>query len=66
MSDAVRKTIALLILVLGGALLWFVKSSSDEADAAKNHIDATIAEAREHAASQLAGTICQAVLHCVT
>ena len=52
MSDAVRKTIALLVLIGGGALLWFAKTSGNGADAAKNQIDAVLAEARERAASQ--------------
>ena len=52
MSDAVRKTIALLILVVGGVLLWFAKDSDHEAEIAKNHTDTAIAEARERAASQ--------------
>jgi hypothetical protein len=51
MSDAVRKTVALLILVLGGGLLWFAKTSTGDAQLAKNLVEATIAEARQHAAS---------------
>jgi hypothetical protein len=52
MSDVVRKIIALSILIIGGAILWAVRSPQNEAEAAKNHIEATISEARERAASQ--------------
>jgi len=52
MSDAVRKTIALVILIVGGILLWLARNPSNEAEAAKNHIDAAISEARERVASR--------------
>ena len=52
MSDAVRKTVALLIPIVGGALLWFVNGSNNGADVARNHIEATLAEARERTALQ--------------
>ena len=52
MSDVVRKIIALSILIIGAGLIWVARSLQNEAEAAKNHIDSTISEAREHAASQ--------------
>jgi hypothetical protein len=52
MSDVLRKIIALTILVIGGVLLWIARSPQNEADAAKNHIDLTISDARMRAASE--------------
>jgi hypothetical protein len=51
MSDVVRKVIALSVIIIGAGLLWAVKTPQNEAEAAKNHTDAAIAEARERATS---------------
>jgi hypothetical protein len=51
MSDAVRKTIAILILIIGAGLLWAGKRTFTDADEAKNEMDAAMAAARERAAS---------------
>jgi len=52
MSDVVRKVIALSILIVGAGLLWAGgRSSSNDAEAAKNETEGTIAYARERAAS---------------
>jgi hypothetical protein len=52
MSDVVRKVIALSILIIGAGLLWAGgRSSSNDAEAAKNETEGTIAYARERAAS---------------
>jgi Phospholipase B len=52
MSDVVRKVIALSIPIIGVGLLWAGgRSSSNDAEAAKNETEATIAYARERAAS---------------
>jgi hypothetical protein len=51
MSDVVRKVIALSILIIGAGLLWAGRRSSDDAAAAKNEMDTTIADARERAAA---------------
>jgi hypothetical protein len=52
MSDVVRKIIALSILIIGGGLLWVVKTPHNEAEDAKNHVDSAISEARLRAASE--------------
>jgi len=52
MSDAVRKSIALLILVVGGILLWFCRASNHDAEAARSLADNAVADARVRAASQ--------------
>ena len=53
MADAVRKVIAILILVIGMALLWAGgHSSSNGAEAVKNETEGTLAAARERAAAQ--------------
>src|SRR5215471_3680780 len=53
MPDAVRKVLAILILVIGVGLVWACgRSSSNGAEAAINETEATLAAAREHAASQ--------------
>ena len=52
MSDVVRKIIALSIIIIGAGLLWVVKDPGNEPDAAHNHIDSTISEARMRAASE--------------
>ena len=53
MADAVRKVVAILILVLGIGLLWAAgRSSPSGAEAAKDEVEGTIAAARERAASQ--------------
>ncbi|MGB9435841.1 MAG: C45 family peptidase [Candidatus Acidiferrum sp.] len=51
MSDVVRKVIALSILIIGAGLLWAGRRSYSDAEDAKNEMDATVASAREHAAS---------------
>jgi Phospholipase B len=51
MSDAVRKTIALSILIIGAGLLWAGRRSYNDAEAAKTEMDSTISNARERAAS---------------
>jgi hypothetical protein len=51
MSDQVRKVIALSILIIGAGLLWAGRRSYNDAEAAKNEMDTTIACARERAAS---------------
>src|ERR1700758_1687183 len=51
MSDVVRKIIALSILIIGAGLLWAGRRSYTDAADAKNEMDATIANARERAAS---------------
>ena len=52
MSDVVRKVIALSILIIGAGLLWAGgRSSSNDAEAAKNETEGAIAYARERAAS---------------
>ena len=53
MPDAVRKVIAILILVIGVGLVWAGgRSSSNGAEAAINETEVTLAAARERAASQ--------------
>jgi len=53
MSDAVRRVIAVLILVIGVGLLWAGgRSSSSGAAAVKDEVEGTLAAARERAASQ--------------
>ncbi len=49
MSDGTRRSIAVLIMVLGAAFLWLAGRSSGGAQAAKNEVDATVASAREQA-----------------
>lgn len=51
MSDVVRKIIALSILIIGAGLLWTGRRSYNDAEAAKNEMDATIAHAHERMAS---------------
>ena len=51
MSDAIRRFAAVLILVAGAALLWLAGRHSNDAGAAKDDLDSTVAYAREHAAS---------------
>ena len=53
MPDAVRKVIAISILVIGVGLLWAGgRSSPNGAAAAMNETEVTLAAARERAASQ--------------
>ena len=53
MPDAVRKVLAILILVIGVGLVWAGgRSSSNGAEAAINETEVTLAAARERAASQ--------------
>jgi len=51
MPDVVRKIIALSILIIGAGLLWAGGRSSNDAAAAKNEMDSTIAQARERVAA---------------
>jgi hypothetical protein len=51
MSDAIRRFAAVLILVAGAALLWLAGQHSNDAEAAKDDLNSTVAYAREHAAS---------------
>ena len=51
MSDVGRKVVALSIVILGAGLLWAGRRSYTDADDAKTEMNATIAAAREHAAS---------------
>jgi Phospholipase B len=51
MSNAVRRIIAVVILLAGAALLWIARDSAKEAEVAKSDLDATLAYARERAAS---------------
>jgi Phospholipase B len=51
MSDGVRKSIALLVVILGTALLWLAGHSNAGADEAKNNMDAVVTAARERSAS---------------
>ena len=52
MSDAVRRAVALLILIVGAVFLWLAKTSGGEANSAQNQVRAIVAEARERAASE--------------
>lgn len=52
MSEAVRRLIAVLILVIGTGLLWAAGRSSNGPDAAKDEVEGSLAAARERAASQ--------------
>jgi len=49
MSDGLRRMVAILILAAGAALLWLGGRSSNDAQAAKNELEATVAAAREQA-----------------
>jgi hypothetical protein len=51
MSDLVRKIIALSILIIGAGLLYAGRRTHNDAEAAKNEMDTTIAYARERAAA---------------
>ena len=51
MSNGIRRFAAVLILVAGAALLWLAGRHSNDAEAAKDDLDSTVAYAREHAAS---------------
>lgn len=51
MPDGLRKSIALLIVIVGAGLLWVAGHSSVGADEAKRNMDAVVASARERAAS---------------
>ena len=51
MSNGIRRFAAVFILVAGAALLWLAGQHSNDAEAAKNDLDSTVAYAREHAAS---------------
>jgi len=51
MSDGIRRFAAVLILVASAALLWLAGQHSNDAKAAKNDLDSTVAYARERAAS---------------
>jgi len=51
MSDGIRRFAAILILIAGAALLWLAGQRSNDAEAAKNDLDSTVAYAREHASS---------------
>ena len=49
MSDGTRRFIAVVIMVVGGAFLWFAGRSSGDAEAARNEVHATVASASEQA-----------------
>ena len=51
MSDVVRKVIGLSILILGAGLLWAGRRSYTDPEDAKDQTKATVAAARERAAS---------------
>jgi len=51
MSNGIRRLAAVLILIAGAALLWLAGQHSNDAAAAKDDLDSTVAYAREHAAS---------------
>ena len=51
MSDGIRRTAAILVVVAATALLWLAKPSTNDAEAAKNELDASVAYARERAAA---------------
>jgi hypothetical protein len=51
MSDVVRKVIALSILIIGAGFLWVGTHSYNDAEAARNEMQTTIASARERAAA---------------
>jgi len=51
MPDVVRKVIALSILIIGAGFLWVGTNSYNDAEAAKNEMQGTIASARERAAA---------------
>jgi hypothetical protein len=51
MSNGFRRVIAIVILLLGAALLWLAGHSTGDAEAAKSELDATVAFARERATS---------------
>jgi hypothetical protein len=51
MSNGIRRFAAVLILVAGAALLWLAGQHSNDAEAAKNDLDSTVAYARERASS---------------
>ena len=46
MSDVARKVLALSILIIGGGLLWAGRRSYQDAKAAKNEMDSTVASAK--------------------
>ena len=52
MSDVVRKVIAFSIVILGAGLLWAGRRSYTDSEDAKDQTKATIAAARERAASR--------------
>jgi phospholipase B-like protein len=52
MSDVVRKVLALSILIFGAGLLWAGRRSYQDAEAAKNEKDTTVASARERTAAK--------------
>jgi hypothetical protein len=51
MSDGIRRSVALFVLVAGTAWLWLSGRSSIETDAAKNEMDSTMASTRQRAAA---------------
>ena len=51
MSNGIRRFAAILILVASTALLWLAGQHSNDAEAAKDDLNFTVAYAREHAAS---------------
>jgi hypothetical protein len=51
MSNGIRRLAAVLILFVGAALLWLAGRQSQNAQAAKNDLDSTVAYARERATS---------------
>ncbi len=51
MSNGIRRFAAICILFIGAVLLWVAGLRSRDAVAAKNELDATVASARERAAS---------------
>ena len=51
MSNGIRRIVAVFILIVGAALLWLAGHSTNDAEAAKSELEATVAYARERAAS---------------
>ena len=51
MSDSVRRLVAMAVVLLGAAALWWATGRRDTAGAAQSALDAAIAETRERAAA---------------